>query len=172
VNASDVRFGGHLRRFKLRPATSGLPLSTDVLGIGQKVSNGRVEDGRGGLGPEAITPFPIPAHRTGHADFRHPALRPVSSRGIRRGSPWQAFETQQAAFSVDNFKREPPCSAPCHLVPSGKEVSYAFIDIVVDSPVARTQRSEAEVVRPSDLFSVSRTSSHGSMLLGASSRRT
>src|SRR6202023_3340866 len=91
----------------------------------------RVEDGRGGLGPMANTPFPVPAHRTGRADFRHPALRPVSSRGIRRGSPGQTFETQQAAFSVDNFKREPPCAAPCHLVPSGKEVSYALIDIVV-----------------------------------------
>jgi len=109
-------------------------------------SNGRVEDGRGGLGPMANTPFPVPAHRTGRADFRHPALRPVSSRGIRRGNPGQAFETQQAAFSMDNFKREPPCATPCHLVPSGKEVSYALIDIVVDSPVGRTPRSEAEVV--------------------------
>src|SRR5258706_8712935 len=39
---------------------------------------GRVEDGRGCLGPMANAPFPIPAHRTGRADFRHPALRLVS----------------------------------------------------------------------------------------------
>ena len=38
----------------------------------------RVEDGRGGLGPMANTPFPFPAHRTGRADFRHPALRLTS----------------------------------------------------------------------------------------------
>src|SRR6185295_4199803 len=113
-------------------------------------TSGAVEDGRGGLGPEAITPFPIPAHRTGRADFRHPALRPASPRGIRRGNSGQAFETQQAAFSVDNFKREPNRAAPCHLVPSGKEVSYALIDIVVDSPAGRTPRSEAEVVRPTE----------------------
>ena len=34
--------------------------------------NGRVEDGRGSLGPMANAPFPIPAHQTGRADFRHP----------------------------------------------------------------------------------------------------
>ena len=41
---------------------------------------GRVEERRGGLGLRlgAITPFPLPAHRTGRADFRHPALRPAS----------------------------------------------------------------------------------------------
>ena len=44
----------------------------------------RVEDGRGGLSRAAIAPFPIPAHRTGRADFRHPALRLVSPRGPRR----------------------------------------------------------------------------------------
>jgi uncharacterized membrane protein YphA (DoxX/SURF4 family) len=40
---------------------------------------GRVEDGRGSLGPMASAPFPIPAHRTGRADLRHPALRLASS---------------------------------------------------------------------------------------------
>jgi hypothetical protein len=45
--------------------------------------NGRVEDGRGSLGPMANAPFPIPAHRTGRADFRHPACMGLSlSRGI------------------------------------------------------------------------------------------
>ena len=48
--------------------------------------HGRVEDGRGSLGPMANAPFPIPAHRHGHADFRHPALRLASPRGTRRGS--------------------------------------------------------------------------------------
>ena len=39
---------------------------------------GRVEDGRGSLGPLANAPFPIPAHQTGRADFRHPAFRLAS----------------------------------------------------------------------------------------------
>jgi len=36
---------------------------------------GRVEDGRGSLGPKANTPFPISAHRAGRAELPHPALR-------------------------------------------------------------------------------------------------
>jgi hypothetical protein len=36
--------------------------------------SGRVEDGCGSLGPMAITPFPIPAHRTGRTDCRYPAI--------------------------------------------------------------------------------------------------
>src|SRR4029077_21157882 len=34
--------------------------------------------------PLAITPFPIPAHQTGRADFRHPAFRLASPQGTRR----------------------------------------------------------------------------------------
>jgi hypothetical protein len=44
---------------------------------------GRVEDGRGSLGPVGIAPFPIPAHRTGRARLRHPALRLASPRDAR-----------------------------------------------------------------------------------------
>src|SRR5690348_12639975 len=36
---------------------------------------GRVEDGRGSLGPKANAPFPIPAHQTKRADFRQSAFR-------------------------------------------------------------------------------------------------
>src|ERR1700674_3302710 len=39
---------------------------------------GRVEDGRGSLGPCGNAPFPTPAHQTGRADFRHPAFRLIS----------------------------------------------------------------------------------------------
>ena len=45
---------------------------------------GKVEDGRGSLGPMANAPFPIPARQTGRADFRHPAFRLASPRGTRR----------------------------------------------------------------------------------------
>jgi len=48
------------------------------------VGLGRVEDGRGSLGPKANAPFPIPAHQTGRADFRHPAFRLASPQGTRR----------------------------------------------------------------------------------------
>ena len=42
------------------------------------------EERRGGLGPMGITPFPLPAHQTGRADFPHPASRPASPQGTRR----------------------------------------------------------------------------------------
>ena len=34
--------------------------------------------------PMANAPFPIPAHQTGRADFRHPAFRLASPQGTRR----------------------------------------------------------------------------------------
>jgi hypothetical protein len=46
-------------------------------------SSGRVEDGRGSLGPMASAPFPIPAHQTERADFRHSAFRLASPQGPR-----------------------------------------------------------------------------------------
>src|SRR5262249_6829311 len=106
-----------------------------------QVSSGstRVEDGHGGLGHMANAPFPILAHRTGRADLRHPALRLASARGTHDGAvKWPAFEAQQAAFSVDNFAGEPDCPAPCHLVPSGEEVTHALVDGAVDSTECRT----------------------------------
>src|SRR5258708_23017054 len=50
----------------------------------RKSPSGRVEDGRGSLGPMANAPFPIPARQTGRADFRHPAFRLASPQGTRR----------------------------------------------------------------------------------------
>src|SRR5262249_47025588 len=46
-------------------------------------SCGRDEDGRGSLGPKANAPFPIPAHQTERADFRHSAFRLASPQDPR-----------------------------------------------------------------------------------------
>jgi len=75
---------GRSHRFAGRPSASGLIPSTDIVRAGRQVSNGRVEVGRGSLGPMANAPFPIPAHQTGRADFRHPAFRLASPQGTRR----------------------------------------------------------------------------------------
>src|SRR5271170_6715053 len=85
-----------------------------------KRRDGRVEDGRGNWGPLAIAPFPIPAHRTGRAALRHPALRLVSPHGTRRCNEWQAFEAQESAFSIDDVPGEALGPASCHFVPSGE----------------------------------------------------
>jgi hypothetical protein len=85
------------------------------------VRSGRVEDGRGSLGPMANAPFPIPAHQTGRADFRHPAFRLASPRGTRRGRSGQALEAQNAEFSMNYIECESAIAAPLHLVPSREE---------------------------------------------------
>src|SRR6516164_6352727 len=69
-------------------------------------------------GPLAIAPFPIPAHQTGRADFRHPAFRLVSPRGTRRGHSGQALKAQNAEFSMNDIEYESAVAAPLHLVPS------------------------------------------------------
>jgi hypothetical protein len=51
------------------------------------VTQGRVEDGRGSLGPVANAPFPIPAHRTGRADLPHPALGQDFTPLLSRATP-------------------------------------------------------------------------------------
>src|SRR6516162_10634498 len=45
-----------------------------------------------------IAPFSIPAHRTGRADFRHPALRLASPRGARRRSPTASVVSTIGSF--------------------------------------------------------------------------
>jgi len=79
---------------------------------------GRVEDGRGSLGSLAIAPFPIPAHQTGRADFRHPAFRLASPRDMRRGRSGQALEARNAEFSMNDIECKSAIAAPLHLVPS------------------------------------------------------
>jgi hypothetical protein len=66
------------RSNRLLPRWNLPPLATRAYGA-------HVESRRGAVagGHEAIAPFPLPAHRTGRADFPHPALRPASSQGPR-----------------------------------------------------------------------------------------
>ena len=81
----------------------------------------------------ANAPFPIPAHQTGRADFRHPAFRLASPRGTRRGRSGQALEAQNAEFAMNDIEREPTIAAPLHLVPSREEprVLAAAADAIV-----------------------------------------
>src|ERR1700720_2732486 len=102
-----------------------------------RFSVGRVEDGRGRLGPMAIAPFPIPAHRTGLAELPHPALRLASLRGTRRGIQRQAFEAQETTF-IDDLTGEPPGPASCHFMSARKEVAHALVDVAIDRSVCRT----------------------------------
>jgi hypothetical protein len=109
---------------------------------------GRVEDGRGSLGPLAIAPFPIPAHQTGRADFRHPAFRLASQRGTRRGCSGQALKAQNAEFSMNDIECESAIAAPLHLVPSREEPAQTFKDVLIDATICLVSRTVAKVVGP------------------------
>ena len=67
------------------------------------------------MGPMANAPFPIPAHRTGRADFRHPALRPASSPGYRRWPKMHASKVDDSEIPDDIVTAEPSCSPSLHL---------------------------------------------------------
>ena len=113
-----------------------------------KGSDGRVEDGRGSLGPMANAPFPIPAHQTGRADFRHPAFRPASPQGTRRDRAGQALEAQNAEFSMNYIECKSTIAAPLHLVPSREEPAHTFKDVLVDATICLGPRAVAKVVGP------------------------
>lgn len=93
----------------------------------------RVEEGRGRSLPAA--PFPFPAHRTGRADFPHPALRLASPQGLRLGLKMHASETDDTEVSIDDFSREDPGRPGLHLVPLAKEVAHAVVDVMVNRPI-------------------------------------
>src|SRR6202166_1913624 len=109
---------------------------------------GRVEDGRGSLGPMANAPFPTPAHQTGRADFRHPAFRPASPQGTRRDCSGQALEAQNAEFSMNDIECESAIAAPLHLVSSREKPAHTFKDVLVDATVCLAPRAVAKVVGP------------------------
>ena len=82
----------------------------------------------------ANDPFPIPAHQTGRADFRHPAFRLASPQGTRRGRSGQALEAQNAEFSMNDIECKSAIAAPLHLVPSHEEPTHTFKDVLVELP--------------------------------------
>ncbi len=54
----------------------------------------------------ALAPFPVPAHRTGLADFPHPALRPASPHRCRRRRPQLRPAQAQHAHLLLRFEAE------------------------------------------------------------------
>src|SRR5689334_4559033 len=114
--------------------------------------HGRVDDWRGGgrlwgvavgrrLSPCAgasfrtLAPFPVAAHRTGRAGFRHPALRLASHAGMRRARTSRRCQAQDPERSEDRLFREPPGSARRNLVPSNQEAPDAFLNMLIERPV-------------------------------------
>ncbi len=64
----------------------------------------------------ALTPFPHPAHRTGHADLPHPALGQDITPSHTAGSqPWTS-QTHETEVPVEVLGRISPAPATSHLV--------------------------------------------------------
>ena len=95
----------------------------------------------------ANAPFPIPAHQTGRADFRHPAFRLASPQGTRRDRSGQALEAHNAEFSVNNIECKSAIAAPLRLVPSREEPRKRQ-RILIDATVCLAPRTVAKVVGP------------------------
>ncbi len=79
-----------------------------------------VEERRGGLGPMGITPFPLPAHQTGRADFPHPASRPASPQGTRR---WAKMDPTSPNTTVSGK----PGATRRHLMAPDQEMTYSLV---------------------------------------------
>ncbi len=107
-----------------------------------------VEERRGGLGPVGITPFPLPAHQTGRADFPHPASRPASPQSTRRGAKMDPTSSDHTELPEHDPIEETPGAARRHLMAPDQEMTNSLVDRVVDGPVSRHSRPMAEVLRP------------------------
>ena len=81
-----------------------------------EVGIGGVEERRGGLGPVSITPFPLPAHQTGRADFPHPASRPASPQSTRRGAKMDPTSSDHTELPERDRIGETPGASRRHLV--------------------------------------------------------
>ncbi len=75
-----------------------------------------VEERRGGLGPVGITPFPLPAHQTGRADFPHPASRPASPQSTRRWAKMDPTSSDHTELPERDRIGETPGASRRHLV--------------------------------------------------------
>ena len=105
-------------------------------------------------GQLAVTPFPIPAHQTGRAGFRHPAFRLASPRGTRRFPDMHVSQTQNAEFTKHHVVAEGSCAAPRHFVSPHEEVANAVGDVSVDRPIRLQPCAIAKVTRPTSQHAV------------------
>ncbi len=86
-----------------------------------------VEKRRGGLGPVGITPFPLPAHQTGRADFPHPASRPASPQSTRRWAKMDPTSSDHTELPERDRIGETLGASRRHLVAPDQEMTYSLV---------------------------------------------
>ena len=104
-------------------------------------------------GAVADAPFPLPAHRTGRADFPHPALGQELTR-----SPTEILRRSLKRIRPNSSCRprvgESCRPATLHLVLPSKPLTEPVPRVAVHGSVGRADRSETEVVRPTQKLPV------------------
>src|SRR5215831_10035920 len=102
----------------------------------------------------ANAPFPIPAHRTGRADLRHPALRLASSQGLRLCSVVHEPEVVDAHAAGDDLDGEPSCAAPTQLVAPSQELANSRQDVIINRSICRPTCAIPKVSGPATQHAV------------------
>jgi len=89
------------------------------------------------------------AHRTGHADFLHPAVRLDSRQDLRRcGAAASAGEAHHAEFSEHDRCGEWQHPASLDFMAADQKAPRPLMDMIVDGPAGRACGTVAEVPGP------------------------
>src|SRR4030095_2030268 len=96
----------------------------------------------------SLIPCPPPAHRTGRAQFAHPALGLASHRGMQTPGPTLGRQTDQSSVAEDLVSWKPTGPPPSELLPANKEMACTCEDETIHPPVRPGNRSIAEVAAP------------------------
>ena len=109
-----------------------------------------VESRRGAVAwPCGCTPFPLPAHRTGRADFQHPALRLASRQGYRQYGLTILGQAEDAQLPEDRFMAEANSASRLHFVPPCKKTPHGLYHMAVDRPMCLLSGFRSRSSRPS-----------------------
>ena len=81
------------------------------------------------------SPFPLPAHRTGRADFPHPALRLASWQAHDMAPALRHARAQHTKRAEHRVHTDMPATARRQLVTPGEEVAHVVIQVRLDCPV-------------------------------------
>ena len=96
----------------------------------------------------AEAPFPLPAHRTGRADFPHPALGQELMLSPT-GSSWYGRSSGSGpARRAGTGRGIVWCPDSCTLCLPSKPLTEPMPRVAVNGSIGWTDRAEAEVVRP------------------------
>ena len=82
------------------------------------------------------SPFPLPAHQTGRADFPHPAFRLASWQAHDMAPAWRHLRSCSTPMVLNTASLlDVPSAARRQLVAPGEKVTHVVIQVSLDRPV-------------------------------------